>query len=474
MSSRFDVIALALGRVLQSVILFLTYRELTHILPKAEVGLYFFLLAITGGVGLIVINPAGTFFNRFLHAWRESGSLRKNLLIFVAFTFFAALMAFAVTFAAQHFLHRGSVSGGLSVIASFSVSLAVALFVFGSTLSNTFVPALNLLRFPRRFVFLTVSCQALTLITAVFAAKFYPEASMWLGITGLVNLVFGVVGFFLLANVSKVAASTNSSPPAPLKSNGYWSFAWPLMMANIGIWFLTQGYRPVGQHLFGLEALAVIGLGLGLASSIGNAFEMLAHQLFLPKFYENTHHTDASARRASWETLWSELIPMYLALALFVTGFSAALVRVLSPTSYADAWMYLAIGAWIEFLRMSGGLVSLLTYSELKTESTIRPFLEGALITLCLMLILEWIAVSILIGNIYAFARLGVKHKNSASLFAFSPKAAKLIGLSLIFILPVFFRSELEHLPIAIAALATAGPAFIFVLLQNSSWKRGL
>ncbi|CAN5613073.1 hypothetical protein BH10BDE1_BH10BDE1_35940 [soil metagenome] len=460
MSSRFDAVTLAGGRVLQSAILFLTYRELTHLLPKSEVGLYFFLLAITGGIGLIVINPAGTFLNRFIHKWQEDGSLRKNLLIFSWFTVASSLFALLITEALPFF------GQDLAPITAF----AVGIFVFGSTLSNTFLPALNLLRHPRLFVFLTVGCQSVTLIAVVAAAKYYPEASVWLGVAGLVNVLFAVVGFALLSRLTKAPSATSK----PVVTPTYWSFAWPLMLANTGIWFLTQGYRPVAQHLFGLEALAVIGLGLGLASSIGNAFETLAQQLFLPKFYENSHQPDAASRRLSWESLWSELIPMYFAVAIFVTGFSAALVRVLSPTTYADAWVYLSIGAWIEFFRMSGGLVSLLTFSELKTKNTIRPFIEGALITLCLMFLTKWIAVSILIGNIYALLRLALKMKHTASLLAFSPKAGKLIALSLLFLIPIFFRSQFDSILYAFLALAFAGPIFLAVLLRNSSWSRAL
>lgn len=461
MSSRLDPIFLAVGRVLQSALLFLTYRELTHLLPKAEVGLYFFLLAITGGIGLILVGPAGTFFNRFLHRWVLDGTLRKNLLTFIVFTGFAAALALGITALVHLFLPD----------VARDIPFAVAIFVFGSTLNNTFVPALNLLRFPRRFVVLTLSCQALTLGAAVLAARLRPEASMWLGVTGLVNIVFGVIGYFLLRRLAKNEI-TDAPPQAPEKlASSYWKFVVPLMLANVGIWFLTQGYRPVAQHLFGLEALAVIGLGLGLASSISNAFEQLAHQLYLPRFYEQSHQIETQARRSSWESLWSELVPQYFAVALFITGFSTALVRVLSPTTYADAWIYLSIGAWTEFFRMNSGLVSLLTISELKTKSTIRPFLEGAILCFAIMFFTHWIAVSILIGNVYALLRISLSMKHAATLLSFSSRAGQTVLISLVFLVPLLVREQLEDMRIALGALAIGGPIFAVLMLRNSSWR---
>ncbi|MCM2281806.1 MAG: hypothetical protein NDI61_08160 [Bdellovibrionaceae bacterium] len=392
MFSKRDFIVLSLGRVIQVALLFATFRALTALLPPQELGLYFYLLSVIGAFGLIVVGPVGMYFNRHLHSWLSQGELTSHARRFWAFAAVVSIVATALALLIPQPSNIGL------------ISLAVGVCVLGGTSLNTFVPALNLLGKQRSFVLWNTTAQIAILLGASLATSFHPTAAVWLIALGATQTLFGLLGYFALDNLG---ASHTAPVSSPMQFRALLQFAAPLAAANIGVWGLNQGYRQAAEYFVGLEELAVIGLGIGLASSIFSALEVLAQQLYLPHFFSETSTSDPDRRRRAWRELWLELAPLYLSVALFTTGVAPFIIATISGDRYTDAWPYLAIGAWSELFRILGNLTNLISISELKTDKAVRPYLEGALVTLGLIALTQWIAVSILAGQLYAFMRLG-------------------------------------------------------------------
>jgi hypothetical protein len=161
--------------------------------------------------------------------------------------------------------------------------------VAGATFSNTFIPVLNVLEKRIAFVSFSVLLQIFSLGISYFAVtNIERSASAWWIATGCTQILFGFASSYLLVKGEKHYATSD-----PAIYSRAWKFAAPIAVANVAVWGLMQGYRPFVETFSGLNALAKVGLGLGIASAVTSAFESLVMQVFLPRFYREAHSQDS-------------------------------------------------------------------------------------------------------------------------------------------------------------------------------------
>lgn len=474
------VLTLGIGRLLQIAIVFLTYRAVTEVLPQDEVGFFFLLQALAGFFGLIVVNPVGTYINREIHGWEKSGFLRPGLKVFLGFSWVAAIVA-GLLIAALAIFGVGSLGAHEPWLQTAFTTLVM---VSGATIANTFIPLLNILERRLSFVILTVVSQALALgFSYVVVLRGGAFASNWMLATGAVQIAFGLFAFGLLVRnvggaASRPSANQLRSPDAPPKSltaigvkelsAPLWSFAAPIAFANFAVWGLMQGYRPLVENFAGLGALSIIGLGLGLASSITASFEALVQQVFLPVFYRRSHSEDLKARERNWNHLWQACMPSYFGLIVVLVGLSHHFLEVLTKGAYPQASLYLAIGAGAEFLRMIGNLVVLYAQSERNMKPTRLPYYIGATVALLGSLYaiqvgeLKYVAYSLIFGQGAATLAL-------VKMVITSKAMLKLSSLSMIrfFVVPSILVYLAKDVP---APIALSGVALGMGILTVHYW----
>lgn len=402
MTEQKDLIWLVGGRAAQVLLLFLLFRVLTLFLPKDEVGLFFLAQAIAGGAGLVIINPVGTLLNREIHAIEKSGAIRMAIRRFCGF----ATLTAAVTVAGFLIFSPGHDS---------RLALAIGLYVLAATLANTFIPLFNLLGQRRRFAVLTVLSQALALVwTCWVLSQSWAEATAltWIVNFSAIQAAFGIGAAVILWLEHPAPRAHDRSAGHLPDLHSIWRFSAPISLANIAVWALTQGYRPIVERQAGLEVLAIVGLGFGLAASGAAALETLVHQIYLPRFYAGTHSLEESQRTSNWQRLWREVLPLYIVTVVFLIGFSREITMVMADARYAAAAGFFAIGMGVELLRMTGNLVGLLMQSERRTDLTVYPYAIGGATAVVSVFVLssigqtEWIGVGLLLGQLAALVGL--------------------------------------------------------------------
>ncbi len=454
MSPRTEVLAIGFARALQVAIMFATYKALTQLLTQEELGAYFYFLGIAGGVGLILVNPVGVFINRFIHQWVKDRSVAKKGLFFLGFSTLAGLTASVIVI-------------GLSKTAGLGTAIAASslgLYVVGNTITNTFIPAINILGRAILFACLTVISQLVTVLVAMYATSNNALASTWLWSYGCTFAVFGILAYGLTCRMN----DSSSHIPEGSQSQSLFKFAWPLAVSNIGLWALTQGYRPLGAWLSSLESLAIIGLGIGIASSVANAFEMLVHQIFMPKFFRSLHSNSAQERKEKWRQLWQCVVPLYLAVTCFAIGCSKILLSLLASTTYENAWIYLTIGACAEFLRMLSSTLSLVSVSELKTRATVVPYLTGGAVFFVAAMAKTPLGHSVLLGQAATLLFMLWKFQDS-QWYKVSAGELRIMAASLLLVSPFFLESS--GLVTKLLVLALAGLALgTILLLATRKW----
>jgi O-antigen/teichoic acid export membrane protein len=373
-TDRSSIAILGIGRIIQLATVFLSFRILTTALPTNEIGYYFLLQSLMGFFGLIVVNPIGTFINREIHGWEKAKQLRSALARFVAFGFGTSVLA-ALVASLVGVLNISSIGTHESLLQS---ALAIAVMVAGATFANTFIPVLNILEKRKAFVLFSVVSQLLALGVSYFVVlNIETSASAWWITTGLIQILLGLVCYRLLVKAETSHALTDSALHAQA-----WSFAAPIAVANVAVWGLMQGYRPFVETFSGLDALAKVGLGLGIAASVTAAFETLVMQIFLPRFYRESHSTDPLQREHNWNRLWRVSLPSYLALTIALSVLAPQFLSILSGDAFLDAAPYLAIGAFAELARMSGNLLVLNAQSNRNMNPTRLPYWVGAIAAL--------------------------------------------------------------------------------------------
>jgi O-antigen/teichoic acid export membrane protein len=459
MKSKIDLAFLGISRILQVVTLFATYRILTHSLPKDEVGFYFFLLGITGAVGLVLASPVGTYFHRMLFRWHTVGQLTKYTLNFAAFSTGLGLIAALLLSLGIH----------LKAFVTLDSIVATAVYAAGVTMSNMLIPALNIAGATKKFAVFSTLSPLSVLLACYLAVQYSSTASTWLLAAGLVSGVWGIIALVTLITMKIEPAAETSSDSG---INGkLLTFALPLVAANVGVWFLTQGYRPFTEWRFGLESLAVIGLGITAASAVSGAFESLVYQIFLPKFYRASHEKNSNDATAVWQQMWILVIPMFFILTMCTVVFSGEFLSLIAPNTYAAAKQTMMIAALAEFFRMTGGIANLFAIGDMNTRRTAVPYLLGAGACVSLLLISSNVAWALVLGQAVAtvtliYALRGLPWRTGL-LRALWPAALFSVIVLLFSLLTSGFDLWMRIIP-----AAAAGVCLVLVLVrQAQKWR---
>jgi O-antigen/teichoic acid export membrane protein len=375
-----DLFILGLGRGLQVLAAFFNLKLLSSFLEASEAGLYFFMLAISSYIGLVVVNPMGTYILRQIHPWRD-----KKILTPIMLQFFVIILLFHILiFPLLNFLSHGfSVDERVRSL----VVLSALFYSLAQSIGNTYVPALNILNYRFSFVILTVLTHTMGLVASWCLIHFYGAfAYFWLTGLSLTYLIFGLGGLLLLWSYLKEPLSVRSIKESyqALQFKELWSFAAPILVTNLFMWLMSQSYRAFTEQLSTLEFLGYAGFGLTMASQLSVSFEYLLHQLYLPSFYEKISSNDKNQREMAWNKLASLSLPIYFSLAVFTSALAPFIIRIVTTPEYKLAAYFLAAGIWAETFRATATIFSLIGHSEMKTSRLIRPYAWGGSITVAL------------------------------------------------------------------------------------------
>lgn len=371
-----NLILLTTGRVSQMFIMFFTYRVLSSVLSIPEMGIYYFLLSISAGFGLIYANPIGMYTNRMLHGWLEHGVLQKNLKVVLYSFLVGSFLTIPFLFI---FREKISLEGQ-----SLSLLITVLVFyVFSTTFNGTVVPSLNLLGFTKDFVIWTFLTNALGLVLSYLLVRYVaPGPLNWLVGQGVAFFLCGVVALFILFFKTKEQNEKQRNHVAlSYRMRRVLNFAFPVVITNIAVWSLGQSFRFFYKENIDLTILGELAFGLGLATSLSVAVEYLLQQFYFPDFYRDVNNPSKDSG-AVWNQLLNNLIPPYIFLMMFLVGLSPFIMRILADVKFKNAYYYLALGAVVEILRMLGNIFGIATQSEMKTHKAIVPYLSGGAVTI--------------------------------------------------------------------------------------------
>lgn len=441
-----DIAYLLLGKLMQILLMLVAVRAFTHYLSVEEVGNLMLILSMASFMGLVLVNPVGSYINRQLNDWKNDGFLIQGFWWFNYYVFAVAILALLVPLV-SHTLGFGQ------TMIVWQLSLVIALFTYVNTWNQTLVPALNMFFYRKAFVNLTLLSLLLYLLFSIaFVSVFNLDTAVfWLLGQSLGFAVGAVLALWYLYRQFNVANKLQwMIPISRSKLRELLHFIFPVFILTLFLWFMINGYRFYIDYVYGAEALAFVGLGFLMAASLAGSVESLMLQIHHARFYRDIHKNSLVDERASaMQHFVNVTIPVYAFIFVSLSFLSPFLMALLADSTYANAYPYLMIGMLIEFMRASSNVLTHAAHSEYQTRSNISPYILSSLIVaVCLSLFIHnndwqwWFGFSLVIAWLVNV------------LFMYKKSVA---------IIPFYFpwRKTLTLLSYALA------PALVFVLYQD-------
>jgi O-antigen/teichoic acid export membrane protein len=274
---------------------------------------------------------------------------------------------------------------GAGVGSSINLNLLIVfimLNIYFNTWNPTIINALNMLHHRISFVIFTLITLASGLVFSIVLVKtFSTSAVFWLSGMLLAQALVTIFALFYFIKVTQNNLDIKKIRMIMARENFMYilTFAFPLGVTTFFMWMQSQSYRMIIENTLGLEFLGLLGLGISISFGIAAAVESVIHQFYHPLFYREINTFDPVKRASAWNTMASLALPIYISLAIFVSCLSPYLINILAAEKFGRAAVYVAVGAWIEFSRVTNNILAGIAHAEMQTKYLIRSYLVGGL-----------------------------------------------------------------------------------------------
>ncbi|MCW8886164.1 MAG: hypothetical protein OQK12_13085 [Motiliproteus sp.] len=460
-----ELAIVALGRGAQILIGLIALRVITWQLDQDQLGQYSLILTVTTLFALALINPLGMYFYRHVHEWVETGRGPAFMLLALLG---CALMA-TVTAAVILLVY----SLGLDISLAWMVALIAGsvLLVSGN---NTLVPAFNILGYRVRWVVLSVTTLAFSLVISYCLMSFRPSAEYWIAGQLLghgLMLVPVVILFHRLTSQGIGVRSPYLELSDFVNTHGrsFLKFCWPLSIAVTLNWGQFQSFKVFLAEMGTLEALGYFTASYAVCAGVMASIESVAQQYFYPKFYRDVSQASRQQCLSSWAQYAQIMIPIVTLFFMFVLCFAKPLLVVLVDQKYHDGIFFVYVAAFIEYFRVLGNIYSLCMQATKETERLILPQFLGSLAAIssvpCFILIfgVDGFSAGVILSSafyVWLIRRTVVKDVGESRDWL----GVKELGIMALIFLLIFFLIGLLELDLILSIVVLCGGGVLTLL----------
>lgn len=376
---------LIFGRFFQALLSILTIKMMTHYLSVEEIGHQYIINAFILWFSFVLINPVGMFVNRHVHEWQKNSSLLLNFKKLNLYFFIISILSLLIVTALY------ITTSFFSSFSLFKIIFYFSFYVFFSTWFQTLTSMFNLFNQQKKFIILNNLSLFLGLCLAICGVLFYENSALiWLVgllLGQIVSLFLGFYWFyksqfFSFVQFENSIQINNNSCPSPFFSKQTFNYCYPVAITTLFMWFNSQGYRVLVEKTIGIEQLASLGLGLGLAASLSSILESVVSQYLYPVYYKEIAHSDLFNRSKAWLDLWEKASSIYLCTIFLFLPLSIIAVDFLLSKKFDGIYFVIFLGLGLELFRLLTNLTYLVAHAEKKTENNIKAYFWGSLVLL--------------------------------------------------------------------------------------------
>jgi O-antigen/teichoic acid export membrane protein len=301
-------------------------------------------------------------------------------------------------------------------------SIIVFIYSFFVFLSQFIANVFNMLYFRLIFTTLTISISLFSLFFVyLFIKLFGNNAENWLLGTVVSNMIFMIMGVFILKNrlnekFNGFFYSFKKITKEKIKT--ILVFVLPLSIATLFMWLQNSGYRILIEQNIGLEFLGFLGVGLAISGQVASTIESIVMQYFHPIYYKQITNATIQERKKAIESFINKALPIYFMLAIFLTFLAKYVVEILVDEKYYGVYVFTTFGIWIEFFRMTSNLFGNISQSEMNTKKFMKPYIIGSLVTIILVYFSSlkenydfYLPIALLIGGLFTMIIMYISMK---------------------------------------------------------------
>ena len=405
MASLRDFLVVGGGRIVTAMLALLGLKIATMFLTPVRYGELALLIAFQTLFGLFLISPVLQYVNRHTYEWWTDGVLLSK---FADFHRFVAAVSAIGAFTIVVIAGKNSLSELIWAI------LAMLLMIYAAACNAAYLTTLNLLGCREESVVWGIVTVIAGLSMAVWFVSLSATATAWFAGQAL-GMGVGAIGAWRALLRHAMSTHVREPTQALLNKKIVLSYCLPLAIATGFMWLQVSGYRFVVMAYWGLEALGFLALGLLLASQIFAMAESLAQQFFYPLFYRRIHAADVFVSNLAFSDLINVMGPLYLVLAGMTVVGAPYILLVLASPQYADAEVFVRLGAAIECCRVLGNMLGIAAQVTKRTDSIALPYSLGAIVLFGMLLfagryhlLVVWIGVFLVVAALVTLAAMSV------------------------------------------------------------------
>lgn len=371
-----DLVLVLGGRLINVLVTLISMRVSTNFLDPAQYGELALLLAIQVFCGLFLINPISQHISIHTHTWWDDNTLLARLNAYRRYVLLVACIGALIVLS----INASKLSYGVAITAAVMLALVAA-----GTWNTTKIPTLSMLGFRVESVGWASLTLVVCLVTSSMLVLWIPTATAWLA-GQAVGLLAGAIGASRALRKHSRLPYEQPSVMRLLDRQTLLSYCLPLAIGTGFMWLQLSGYRFLIEKYWGLAQLGFLAIGLAVAGQIAALVESFVMQFVYPYFFRRISGADSIAGQAAMSDLLNALGPSYVLLAGATVLGAPHLLLLLVDAKYADAVIFVSMGAAIESCRMLGNLAGNAAQITRQTSSLAAPYAMGAL-TVCGLII---------------------------------------------------------------------------------------
>jgi O-antigen/teichoic acid export membrane protein len=343
-----SIVVLLIGRLAMGVGSFVSIRLITELIPPAQMGKYYYILAISGFGHLVLASPVGIYVSRMCMEWKKEGRILANFHTILYYEFAAGL--FCVLMTAIYLVTFDPEMGDVHEVISLTI-LATTMVFLGS-ICSMLTTVVNFLG--KRVVFVALTNLKiwgnLLFVSAAILLLSRTAKSMLIGqVVFLSALAYCIIYLFWNTSFLK-QGETVSNKKFPWKY--VWKFCWPLALTQVFFWGQLQGFRIPLKLTGGEHGVGVFSVFFGLVVGLFSLFDSIFNQFYAPVYWAKV--AEKKLQNADLNLYAKFQWPNLIVFTLWVLGIAPFIVNIAVSAPYRG---YANLMVWItiaEAIRLSG------------------------------------------------------------------------------------------------------------------------
>ena len=342
------------------IILIAINKLMTKELDFQNLSSYYIVISIYNFFGSIIVGPFGDYINKIFFKINAKHSISFFLESFYKKLFFPIATTAAVILVISLYFYFGLTNNYF-----IEIPILISLMLIFRGIFDSNIGFINVLGYYKWYSIL-ITFNTLFYYAFAFLLTTYLKPTYFIWISGFIlsNIIFSIISIYVFR--SKII--NNTSKQKFYFNSRLLKFVPSLLLTNLLLWFLTDGFRFFSEHNFGLENSGVLLLGFALAGQIFSIMSNFILPIFSPNLLKGYSRKTKANRYIDIKSYFTKVTP-FLILTLFLSViFSKIILSTLVDISKIskDLLMIFVIGLLVEFIRSLINIIKNYKLSESK------------------------------------------------------------------------------------------------------------